>query len=152
VIFMENDYVIREAGSRDFGALLGLLHQLSPPSAGEKLAGNGMLKQVLESIVANENIHLFVFESSGCLLGTGTLLVQLNLSHGGRPYAHIENLVVDEGSRKKGIGAKIACHLVERAKGFGCYKVILNCKRHNMPFYGATGFNGTGEVEMRLDL
>lgn len=150
---MEDDIVFREARHSDLHNLLGLLHQLSPPKDCEKNAGGDELLQVLGKIINDENHFIFVLEKEGRLLGTATLLLQMNLSHAGRPYAHIENVVIDEKHRGKGIGKKILGHLVEKAKERNCYKIILHCKKDSiLPFYKKCGLRETGEVEMRFDL
>lgn len=142
---------IREARLQDLDELLRLKHQLSPLT--EKGGGidRARLKAILEKMIKDERYVLLVFERNGRLLATGTLLVQLNLSHAGRPYAHIENLVVDEKHREKGIGKRIVERLIEEARQFNCYKVVLGCKKHNIPFYQKAGLIEKGVV-MRLDL
>ena len=143
--------MIRKATEEDFEHLLNLLHQLSPLSEKDKTDSN-ILKQILNKIIQDENQHLFVYEENNIPVGTGTLLIQLNLSHGGKPTAHIENVVVHKEHRKKGIGKKLINHLIQEAKNKKCYKVILNCKKENIPFYNNCNLKETGEVEMRLDL
>jgi len=150
---MEEDFVFREAKHSDLHNLLGLLHQLSPPKDAEKSPGSDGLLQVLGKIISDENHFIFVLEKEGRLVGTATLLLQMNLSHAGRPYAHIENVVIDEKHRGKGVGKKILGHLVEKAKERNCYKIILHCKKDKgMPFYKKCGLRETGEMEMRFDL
>lgn len=142
---------IREAKLEDLDKLLQLLYQLSQPSEDEKNADTQKLRRVLNKIIEDENYYICIFEYDGELFGTGMLLVQLNLSHKGKPFGHIENVVMDEKHRKKGIGLKIIEYLIEKAKEKNCYKVILNCKKNNIPFYEKTGLKENGEVEMRLD-
>ncbi len=143
--------VLREAKCEDLQSLLYLLHQLSEPSEEDKKVDQAELEASMKKMVEDENHCLYVLEQDGKLLGTGMLLIQLNLSHGGKPYAHIENIVVDSECRKRGIGKSIVMHLIEKAGEKGCYKVILNCKRENLPFYERCGLKA-GEIEMRLDL
>lgn len=142
---------IREAKHSDLEQLLQLLYQLSKRTEEDEKADRERLASTLGKIVEDENYCVCVFESKGKLVGTGTLLVQLNLSHGVRPYGHIENIVVDAGHRKKGIGKRIVEHLTERAREKGCYKVRLGCAEPYTQFYSDSGFKKHG-FEMRLDL
>ena len=148
---MEEINQIRKAKQEDLKNIINLLNQLSPTSNENKETNLEFLNLILQKITNNENYFLCAFESNNKLLGTGMLLIQMNLSHQGRPYGHIENVVVDKQQQGKGIGKKIINHLIEIAKQKNCYKVILNCEKHNIPFYEKSGMKETGEVEMRLD-
>jgi glucosamine-phosphate N-acetyltransferase len=139
---------IRKANQDDLKEILDLLDQLSPSSENPDIEKLG---SILEKITKDENYYLCVVEEDKKIIGTGTLLIQMNLSHNGHPYAHIENIVVDKHHRKKGIGKFIISYLIEKAKQSNCYKVILNCKKENVPFYERCSFDATGEIEMRLD-
>lgn len=139
--------IIREANQEDLTKLMPILRQLSPGSDEDDL---DKLKQILDKITKDEYHYLCVFEEDNEIIGSGTLIVQKNLSHKGMPYGHIENIVVDTNHRKKGIGKKIVLHIIEKAKKAGCYKLILDCKKENIPFYEKCGLNDTGEVEMRI--
>lgn len=141
---------IREAAAADLDSIIGLLAQLSPPRPGETAGGN-TLGRTLAAMEENPDYCLCLAEREGRTLGTATLLVQRNLSHGGRPYGHIENVVTDAACRGNGVGRGMVEFLSGRARERGCYKIILNCEAHNIPFYQRCGFRVTGELEMRLD-
>lgn len=141
--------MIRKANLGDLDRLLELLYQLSPLEEGDDVV-KGNLERTFRKIIDDENYCVCVLEKGGKILGTGTLLVQMNLSHEGKPYAHIENVVVDVNSRGIGAGKKIVNYLIEKGKKVGCYKIILNCSKDNISFYEKCGFADSGEVEMRL--
>lgn len=143
--------IIGKAKKENLEGIINLLSQLSPPKPGEKM-DNETGQTILETIINTPDYYLCVAEIEGELVGTATLLIQWNLSHGGRPYAHVENVVVDIRFRGNGIGRKMVNFLVSKARGRGCYKAILNCESKNIPFYTRCGFRETGEVEMRLTL
>ncbi|MCX6117440.1 MAG: GNAT family N-acetyltransferase [Proteobacteria bacterium] len=91
----------------------------------------------------------------GSLVGTCTLNMCLNLSWSGRPFAIIENVIVERSHRKKGIGKAILIFARELAKSKNCYKVALmtGSKREStLKFYESAGFlgNKTG-FEVRFD-
>lgn len=145
------DFEVRNARLDDLEGIVNLLSQLSPPKEGENL-DREKGKEILRDILNNPDYCLCVAESKEGLIGTAMLLVQQNLSHGGKPYGHIENVVTDIRHRKKGIGHTMVKFLIDKAKKIGCYKVILNCETKNIVFYERCGFCITSEVEMRINL
>ncbi len=148
----KNFVKIRKARLEDLPYIIDLLNQLSPMSNYEKEKNNVSVKNAMINILNNDDYCMLVAEMDGKIVGTGTLLIQQNLSHGGRPYGHIENVVVDKDYRKRSIGEKIIENLVVKAKERNCYKVILNCSKENITFYEKCGFFLTNEVEMRINL
>ena len=143
--------IIRLARLEDSKEIANLLHQLSPPSEEDKSMTDEKKSEIINEIIKDKNHHLFVAEDQGKIIGTGLLLIQLNLSHGGKPYAHIENVVTEKELRGKGIGKEIVLKMLEKAKEENCYKVILDCEIKNIPFYQKCGLKETGEVEMRIN-
>ncbi len=146
----DSDLNIRKVRIDDIGQLLPILYQLSPLKSHET-EDQERLKTVLEEIIADKNHHIFVCESGGQIVGSATLLIQQNLTHGGRPYGHIENVVTHASCRKKGVGKLLVTELHKIAKQYGCHKVILECSKENVQFYQKCGMKETGEVEMRID-
>ncbi|MBN2067481.1 MAG: GNAT family N-acetyltransferase [Candidatus Diapherotrites archaeon] len=147
------EHVLRHAEHKDLERLIELVHQLSPPKPHEANVSNGQLRCILDNLIKDDNYHVCVLEKEGRVLATATLLLQMNLSHGGRPFGHIENVVVDTKQRGQGLGKVIIDHLLEKAREKNCYKVVLSCKKDlNVPFYAKCGLKESGQVEMRLDL
>ncbi len=141
--------IIRLARADDFASLIRILRQLKPESINEHYdfaMGTGILQKIID----DENYYLLVAELNKEIVGTATMLIQKNLTHNGRPYAHIENVVTASEYRKRGIGKVLLSELIKVAKSLGCYKVILNSSLENSRFYEGIGFNLTNEIEMRL--
>ena len=99
----------------------------------------------------DKGMHVLVVEKYGKIIGTGAVFVEQKFLRGGGKVGHIEDVVVDNRSREKGMGKAIIGSLIDIAKEEGCYKVILNCSNENVPFYIKCGFKLT-ENEMRMDL
>lgn len=140
---------IRNAKQEDLNDLMSLLSQLS-----KNLEGNNYyfsLGKQLDAILSDKNMHLLIAEYHGEIVGTATLLVQPNLTHSGRPYGHIENVVTRNDMRGNGIGMILVENLINLGKKRDCYKIILDCKTDNIRFYEKSGFQTTGQVEMRMD-
>lgn len=149
-LFDRSELNIRHAMISDLHELHSLLTQLSPSSSNKYWTDQQM--EQLQRIIRDENVNMLIAEYHGEIVGTATLLIQNNVSHGGRPYGHIENVVIDRNLRGFGIGSILIEQLKNLAKESMCYKVILNCNTGNVNFYGNNGFKETGEVEMRIDL
>ncbi len=143
---------IRAADAKDMEELLRILDQLSPRNTDDKSVSKEKLTNVMNTMASSGNHYLAVYDDGGRIAGTAMLVVQYNLSHGGRPYGHIENVVIDEKYRGKGIGKALVDYLVEEARKGNCYKVILNCSEDNISFYKKCGFNQNGKIEMRINL
>ena len=141
---------VRLAKLEDLSDLLTLLQQIKP---GEKTnVETGRLEKTMSEIVGDKNHYIAVYELDNRLVGTATLIIQLNLTHDGRPYGHIENVVTDEKYRGKGVGKGLMDFLIKEAKERGCYKLVLDCAKDKIPFYEKRGFDAKGSVEMRMDL
>ena len=124
-----------------------ILNQLSETVDWHKLEfGN-----LWDAYANDKRLHVLVAEKYGKIMGTGAVFVEQKFLRGGGKVGHIEDVVVDNRSREKGVGKAIIDSLVEIAKEEGCYKVILNCSNENVPFYIKCGFKLT-ENEMRMDL
>ncbi len=146
-----SNLLIRPVKIDDLNPILSLLEQLNTKMSKDENEDQSHMLRVLHQILENHDYYVIVSEIAGRIVGTATLLIQRNLSHGGKPYAHIENVVTDENFRQQGIGQKMINVLLEHARKTGCYKTILNCSKKNAYFYRKCGFEFTDEIEMRID-
>jgi glucosamine-phosphate N-acetyltransferase len=87
---------------------------------------------------------------AGQVIGTVSLLIEQKFIHHGGMVAHIEDVSVRVGYEKMGVGTALVRHAKEQAQKIGCYKVILNCAEHLVPFYESLGFR-RHVVQMRTD-
>jgi glucosamine-phosphate N-acetyltransferase len=86
---------------------------------------------------------------SNPIVGTGTIIYEPKILHGGKYVGHIEDIVVDEPHRGHEIASEIIKKLVESAKTHNCYKVILNCSEFMEKYYERRGFTKNG-AEMAI--
>jgi glucosamine-phosphate N-acetyltransferase len=77
------------------------------------------------------------------IIGSGTIIYEPKIIHGGKSVGHIEDIIVDKNYRNKGIAKNILNMLVNLAKN-KCYKIILDCKEELVDFYSKNGFNKNG--------
>ena len=140
---------IRDARAEDIPRLLELYLQLAgssqdpeetvrPASAAHHIA--------LQRMDDDPDVRLLVAEEDGGIAGTLALYIMSNLSHGGRPFAIVENVVVDASQRGTGLGKRLMEEAVRLARRAGCYKVAFtsNAKRADAhAFYERIGFQPT---------
>lgn len=148
---------IREAAAADLPRLIALLHQLSLDGESREDLSLSVAKPYLaafDQIQADPRQRLLVAEQDGAVVGTAVLIVVPNLSHVGRPYAIIEDVVVDAYSRGEGIGESLIRYMVEESRRAGCYKVVLTSNKARSDahrFYRRRGFTASHEG-FRMDL
>jgi GNAT superfamily N-acetyltransferase len=101
----------------------------------------------LTVILENGGMRLLVAQQDGAIVGTVTLVLVPNLTHGGKPWAQVENMVVEEGRRGTGVGRRFIEECLAVAREAGCYKVQLQSgnQRREGPhdahaFYAHAGF------------
>jgi GNAT superfamily N-acetyltransferase len=87
--------------------LVSLLAQLSIDAAREDPGPPlpAAYAERLETILGDPDQTLLVAEDDGRLLGTVGVIVVPNLSYRARPYAIIENVVVDASARRQGLAS-----------------------------------------------
>lgn len=134
---------VRIAEERDLADLLSLYAQLSP---GGELPASDLAAARMREMRAWPGLTLFVATVDRGVVGTVTLVVVPNLTHGGRSWAQVENMVVDERHRGTGAGRALldACRSV--ASEAGCYKLQLqsaNQRDGAHRFYESCGFNAS---------
>ena len=134
---------IRKARQQDIPRILELYEELT----GEKQTDpSDTTNQVFNEIISLSNQEFLVAEKDSFVVGTVFLQITPNLSHDARPWAILENMVVDGRYRRQGIGRLLAEYAFTHAREAGCYKVQLlsNKRRHEAhQFYRAVGFEDT---------
>ena len=138
---MPEKVVVRAAKPDDLLPLLTLYQQLN---ADDPPVEPVLAQAVLHDILASPHFELLVAELAGDLVGTCYLNVVPNLSRGLSPYAVLENVVVEQHLRGRGIGQAIVRHALQRAWQRGCYKVMLltgSRRESTHGFYRQCGFS-----------
>jgi len=105
---------------------------------------------------SNTNINITNNESNNNvsnndenIIGSATILIETKIIHNFGKVAHIEDVIVDNNYRGKGLGKMLINTCINYAKDHNCYKIILNCNDKNIPFYEKCGFSKK-ENEMAL--
>jgi GNAT superfamily N-acetyltransferase len=103
---------------------------------------------VLAEILADPRRELTVAELDGRIVGTADLLVVPNLNHHSQPWAIVENVVVADAARRKGVGRALMEHLIALARDAGCCKLQLLSGKHRAPahaLYRSVGLEAVAE-------
>ena len=140
---------VRVATEGDIPRILELYRQLVITTSQAELRRSPSLddyRQVFAEISALPGCELLVAEDDGKLAGTMVLIIVPNLSHNGLPWAVVENIVIDEGYQRRGIGRLLMDYAIARARGAGCYKIMLSSDKRRGEahrFYRSLGFEAS---------
>ena len=95
-------------------------------------------------IIQRENSHLLLgAEEEGILIGSVMGVICKELYGECRPFLVIENMIVEKGGRRKGIGRALLSELEKMARDRGCTQMILVTeieRRDACQFYESFGF------------
>jgi ribosomal protein S18 acetylase RimI-like enzyme len=145
---VEDDVVIRPATRADLPELLRLYGQLAEERAEAQPADADAAARILGEVQADPHRELFVAVRNGRVLGTADVVVVPNLTHGGKPWAIVENVAVHERDRRRGVATRLMVEIERRVKRAGCYKIQLLSRKHREvahAFYETLGFEATAE-------
>jgi GNAT superfamily N-acetyltransferase len=133
--------IIREATREDVPQLLELYAQLVPD---DRPVEASAAIAIWEKAV-NSGVAYFVADVRGRIVGTCYIAIIPNITRSGSPIGYLENVVVDAGYRRSGIGRQLLGAAVDHAKKQGCYKVVLKSNKRRAEahkFYESIGFDG----------
>ncbi len=95
-----------------------------------------------------QNIHMMgqiiIGMEENTIICSGTIIIEPKVIHGARKAGHIEDIVVLEKWRNKGIAKKLLENLKQIAIENDCYKIILDCKDELVPFYEKNEYSKKG--------
>ncbi|WP_405896289.1 GNAT family N-acetyltransferase [Streptomyces sp. NBC_00727] len=133
------EITVRTAAEQDLPALLALYHDLNPddPHLPREAAAD-----VWERIANQQGRTVLVAEAGGAVAGTADCLVMPNLTRGGRAILFVENVVVADAGRRRGVGRQLLEAAARLGEEAGCYKVQLLAAddAYVHTFYEACGF------------
>jgi ribosomal protein S18 acetylase RimI-like enzyme len=75
------------------------------------------------------------------IIGSVTIFIETKIIHNFGKVAHVEDVIVDNTYRGKGLGKMLVQKCIDYAQKHDCYKIILNCSDENIPFYEKCGFS-----------
>ena len=101
-------------------------------------------KKINESIFSSDEVDGIVALEKGNVIGYASIHYIKKIT---RKSGIIEDVVVKENQRGKGIGKLFVNNLIEKAKKNNCDKIILSSSKKNLKFYQKLGFQ-KNEFEM----
>jgi len=134
--------VASEAALKDISILI---HQLSP-----RLPNCSI--ELLEQIITDSNLELWVAKDDGRIVGMATLAIVM-IPEGRR--GQLEDIVVDETYRGKGLGEQLSKKLIERARERKISVVTLSSRADRVAannLYQKLGFEKRQTNVYRLEL
>lgn len=138
---MRSDTInIRPAVRHDIPAIIALYQHLTE---GDEVPSQSVAEDIFDRFHAYPGSAIFLCEVDGSIAASCTLVVIPNLTHGGKPYGLVENVVTHRDFRNRGLGKKLLRYASERAWAADCYKLMLmtGSKRpETLGFYLAAGF------------
>lgn len=138
--------MLREAQLADFESIRRLLRQMHPS---DPFLNDGSEEAVFQQILSTPGLQLFVLDVDGEIAATTYLNVIPNLTPSASPYAVIENVIVEETLRGRGMGKQIMAYTLHAAWDAGCYKAMLMTGSRDPAihaFYLACGFSADAKT------
>ena len=137
---------IREATIEDEGTVFDLLRQLMVSATDESPVNQQRGTNTFRRMLANEEMGtVFLAEEDGKALGLLTLSYPVAIRCGGI-YSCIEEFIVIEQARGKGVGGALLEASVERATARGCHELQVNRPSElGMPVYLRHGWHDAGK-------
>jgi len=137
---------IREATIEDEAVVFDLLRQLMESATGDSPVNQPRGSDTFRQVLENEDMGtVFLAEEDGRALGLLTLSYPVAIRCGGI-YSCIEELIVVEQARGKGVGGALLEASIERATARGCYELQVNRPSElGMPVYLRHGWHDAGK-------
>ncbi|MDY6795117.1 MAG: GNAT family N-acetyltransferase [Actinomycetota bacterium] len=135
---------IRECSMEDFPAVIGLLEQLWPD---RDLYREGM-RRAFQRGLDSDNQHYICAVEGNQVVAFGTMTIVNSMWQQGY-VGNIDEFVVDEGCRGRGIGGMLLEHLVDIAGINACKTVTVESALHRDSahrFYETRGYERKGLV------
>lgn len=137
------DPIWKELGTQELDGYLKLLGDLDHQHCLSHQEADDMLKRMTKY----PYYKIFCLVQGEELLATYSLIIFENFGHGGMKIAIVENVVVVERARHRGIGTEMMNDAMRRARTEGCYKLMLSSdlkRKGAHAFYDRLGFERHG--------
>ena len=83
----------------------------------------------LKSLLKNKNVYLIGIYDGNTIVGTATLVQVFQITG---PKGYLEDLVVDEKYRGRGLGTELVMRMIRLAKKLKIYKLKLKSETHRI--------------------
>ncbi|MEE8400308.1 MAG: GNAT family N-acetyltransferase [Desulfobacterales bacterium] len=117
--------VIREATLSDQAEVFDLLRQLMATATEESPVNQPGRAETFQKVIEEEQGTIFLADEDGQILGMITLSYPVAIRCGGI-YSCIEEFIVTEQARGKGVGGKLLEAAIQKATEKGCRELQVN--------------------------
>ena len=83
---------------------------------------------------------IFVCEIDNIIVGTAKLLIEQKYIHNLSKYGRIEDVIIKNEYRNKGIGSYMIKYIIDYCKKYKFFKVSLTCSSNIIKFYEKNNF------------
>lgn len=144
--------IVRQARAGDSMALQALYIELTRDNAVR------VLPEMIETAFFDSRTCLLVAETAGRVCGTALVSLCADVMYGSQPFAIVENVIVESGSRRSGIGSQLIQNIESFCLERDCSKVMLLSSASRIDahtFFEKAGFASDkkrGFVKYRRDI
>jgi GNAT superfamily N-acetyltransferase len=143
---VDPDYAIRDAAVEDWPQVASLLVELGRDVSPSATTNPSFVIRFGGHLALRESRTLVAEQLGGRLIGVLDMEFRQRLGHP-RPQAWVNDLVVTEDLRGKGIGRALLARAEELARGRGCFRMSLETGRWRADaysFYVGSGWTDNG--------
>lgn len=136
---VRNTAKIRNCKAEDFDAIVPLLRQLYPDKPFDLVS----LQRAYDRSLASDEQAFLCAICDRHIVGFGSVYLKSNLLWCETLIGYVNDMVVDEAYRSRGIGTQILDQLISWAGERGCHRIELNSSFHreaSHAFYERRGF------------
>jgi ribosomal protein S18 acetylase RimI-like enzyme len=134
----------REATIEDSAIIAQLMAQLIEASGYEDWqVSPEQIEESLRKMADSDGYQVLLAEDEGQVVGLLSLSFRHTLFHPA-PSALIDELVVERGHRRRGVGQQLMAEAIERCRAAGCCEIEVSTERSNeaaQKFYRQHGFS-----------
>lgn len=137
--------IIREATTSDQAEVFDLLRQLMTSATAESPVNQPGAVETFRKVVGEEQGTILLADEDGQILGMLTLSYPVAIRCGGI-YSCIEEFIVTEQARGKGVGGKLLNAAIQKAAEKGSYELQVNRPSEDgYPVYIRHGWKDLGK-------
>jgi ribosomal protein S18 acetylase RimI-like enzyme len=143
-----NDILIREATESDLPAIGKLLEELTNAVENTEGIDSGIAIGNCEQLLKDGGLHFLVAAREDTPVGFINFAVRQTILHRG-PSGLIDELVVGEEHRGRGVGKQLVLAAIEKCRRLRCCEVEVSTEKANLEakeFYKQCGFEEKGTL------
>ena len=143
-----NNIIIRKAEKADLPSLKRLIIELVESMDNNRGIGKHIILENCHGLLTDPNTQIIISEKDGTVIGLIHFTFHKTLSHIGHSCM-IEEIVVTNKYRNKGIGKRLIHAVFEKCKNLGCCEIEVSTELSNTSareFYKSIGFEERGII------